>query len=149
MNATLTKKAAETLQRKIAAADARDEQHAIDYGFLTACQDMGLTETQTAGLAKVARERLENWLAKKAETTTAGKGNHGVTGLPDGKHHGSGDHQQNIPEGVGQGDTVSAGQDNKGSGDNMNTGAHHSNGDNSTARVGSTATGPAKTPAGK
>lgn len=137
MPATLSKTAAEVLMRKVAAADAVDREHAIDYGFYKACQDMGLNETQAQGLAKVATAKIDAWRAKTA------------AGLPDGAHHGDGNPQQNTPEGVGQGETVSAGKDNKGQGDNMNTGAHHSNGDNSTARVGPTATGPAKTPAGK
>lgn len=145
----LTKHASEVLRKKIAAVDARDQEHAIDLGFAMGCREMGLNDEQTHGLAKVARSNLEKWSKKKANSTTpAGRGNYGVSGIPEGTHHGSGDDQSNDSEGVGQGDTVSAGKDNKGSGNNMNTGAHHSKGDNSTARVGATS-GPAKTPAGK
>jgi hypothetical protein len=130
----LSKTASEALMQKIAAADQTDQANAIDVGFARACEDMGMSPVQTQKLAKVAREKLDKFA--------------GENGIPGGEHHGSGNPQASEPEGEGQDAGPEQGTDNKGSSQSMNTGAHHSNGDNSSARVGATS-GPAKTPAGK
>ena len=60
----LTKEALE----KVAVVDARDQAAAIEQGFEDACADMGLDWAHTAGLAKVARERLAEFKKVAGET---------------------------------------------------------------------------------
>ena len=130
----LTKTASDVVLRKVAAADAVDQANAVDLGFARACGEMGLNREQTQKLAGVAKDRLQKFAAEQ--------------GLPSGEHQEAGNPDKNTPEGEGQGETVSAGHDNKGSGNHMNTGSLHGQADSNGTRVGATS-GAAATPAGK
>lgn len=67
---SFSKQAHEAALAKVAAADATEQEHAIDVGFALACGKLGLDQAQTHKLAKVARAKLDE-AQKKAATEAA------------------------------------------------------------------------------
>ena len=69
---SFSKQAHEAATAKVAAADRTEREHAVDVGFALGCKKLGLDQSQTQKLAKVAMARIEAAQKKVAIAGPAG-----------------------------------------------------------------------------